>query len=130
MTIKELSQLYWLKQEIALDEERLKKLEAKAKNVSPSGGGSSGGYIVSKIEICVTDIIDLKAIIASKKQQCIFEQKCLERYIATIPDSQTRLLFKLRFIDNKSWTQIAKEVKGITPDSARMTVNRYIKKNK
>lgn len=129
MTIKELSQLYWLKQEIAVDERRLREIRAKADNVSPSGGGGSGGSKTSKIEIYVADIIDLQAIIGAKKQQCIYEQSRLERYIATVPDSLTRLLFTLRFVECLSWVQIAKEVRGVTPDSARMTVNRYLKEN-
>lgn len=129
MTTKELSQLYWLKQEIAIDEERLEKLESRARKVSPSGCGGGSSFAASKIEIYVADIIDLQAIISAKKQQCYYEQKRLERYISSIPDSQIRLLFTLRFVECKSWVQIAKRVKGVSPDSARMTVNRYIKCN-
>ena len=129
MTKSELSQLFFLKQEIAFNERRLRELETKVKNVSPSGGGGGNGCRASKIEIYMADIIDLQAIIGAKKQQCIYEQNRLERYIATIPDSLTRLLFTLRFVECLRWPQIAKKVKGITPDSARMTVNRYLKEN-
>mgnify|MGYP006958160222 CR=1 FL=1 len=130
MTRRELSQLFYLRQEIVMDERRLRELETKVKNVSPSGGcGSGGSKSASKIEIYIADIIDLKAIIAAKRQQCIFEKSRLERYIQTIPDSLTRMLFTLRFEECLSWIQIAKEVKGVTPDSARMEVNRYLEEH-
>lgn len=128
MTKTELSQLFWLKQEIAVDERRIRKLRALSEKVS-SGNGSGGGnssFKSSKIEIYVAEIIDLTAIISAKKQQCIFEQRRLERYISTIPDSLTRLLFTLRFIECLSYPRIAKEVRGVSPDSARMTIDRYI----
>ena len=42
----------------------------------------------------VADIVDLKAIIAAKQQQCIYERNRLERYIDEIPDSVTRQILR------------------------------------
>ena len=131
MTKKELSQLFYLNREIEQDEQRLRELQSKAtKATQIISGMPRGGGEQQKIEKFVADIIDLKAIIAAKQQQCIYEQSRLERYIADIPDSLTRQIFALRFINGLNWVQIAVSIGGgNSPDGMRMHVNRYLKKN-
>lgn len=69
----------------------------------------------------------MKAIIAAKQQQCIHERGRLERYIADIPDSLTRQIFTLRFINGLTWYQVAMHIGGgNTEDSVRMACNRYL----
>lgn len=83
---------------------------------------------------CVAEIIDLNAIIAAKQQQCIHERNRLERYIADIPDSLTRQIFTLRFINGLTWYQVAMYIGGgNTEASVKMTCYRYLdmeKRNK
>ena len=113
MTKKELSQLFYLNREIEQDEQRLMELEAKATQATQKiSGMPGGGGEQQKIERFVADIIDLKAIIAAKQQQCIYEQSRLERYIADIPDSLTRQIFALRFINGLNWEQVAMHIGG------------------
>lgn len=133
MTVKELSQLYWLNREIELDQERLAELERKALSPSsPNLSGMPGGsnYFSSKIERYVADIVDLQMIIQAKQQQCIHERSRLERYIATIPDSLTRQIFTLRFVNGLPWMQVALHLGGSnTADSVKKTCYRYIDKS-
>lgn len=131
VTKKELSQLYYLNREIEQDEQRLRELQSKVTQATQTISGMPRGRGErQKIERFVADIIDLKAIIAAKQQQCIYEQSRLERYIADIPDSLTRQIFALRFINGLNWVQIAVSVGGgNSPDGMRMHVNRYLKKN-
>lgn len=129
MTLKELSQLYYLNREIENDRRRLEELEAKL--TSPSSPNLSGmprsTAYGNKIELSVADIIDLKAIIAAKQQQCIYERSRLMRYITEIDDSLTREIFIFRFVNGLSWRQVAASVGGNnTADSCRMTCKRYI----
>lgn len=129
MTLKELSQLYYLNREIENDCRRLEELEAKL--ASPSSPNLSGmprsTTYGNKIESSVADIIDLKAIIAAKQQQCIYERSRLMRYITDIDDSLTREIFIFRFVNGLSWRQVAASVGGNnTADSCRMTCKRYI----
>ena len=95
MTLKELSQLYYLNREIENDRRRLEELEAKL--ASPSSPNLSGmprsTTYGNKIESSVADIMDFKAIIAAKQQQCIYERSRLMRYISEINDSLTREIF-------------------------------------
>lgn len=133
MTVKELSQLYWLNREIELDCERLKELEQKAISVSASSvsGTPVGNYISSKIERYTADIVDLREIIQTKQQQCIYERNRLESYISTIPDSLTRQIFTLRYVNGLPWSQVASHIGGgNTADSVKKVCYRYINRTR
>lgn len=132
MTLKELSQLYYLNREIDRDVKRLEELKAKAISLRGSnitGMPRSNSFGSSSIERNAAEIADLEAIISAKLTQCLHERSRLERYIADIPDSLTRMIFTLRFIDGLSWIQVAYHIGGYnTADSVRMACNRYIEK--
>lgn len=133
MTLNELSQLYWLNREIEMDQERLAELEQKASSISsPNLSGIPGGsnYFDNKIQRYVAEIVDLQMIIQAKQQQCIHERNRLERYISDIPDSLTRQIFTLRFINGLPWLQVALHIGGKnTEDSVKKTCYRYIDKS-
>lgn len=129
MTLKELSQLYYLNLEIERDQERLKVLCAKAS--VPSGskitGMPVGGGRINLLERYAAEIVDLEAVIAAKQQRCIHERHRLERYIAEIPDSLTRQIFQLRFINGLNWVKIAFSLGGgNTEEGVRKRVYRYL----
>lgn len=130
MTVKELSQLYYLNREIEADQQRLDELEvmvSSPKSPNYDGMPHAPGYsdLLSRM---VAEIVDLKALIAAKQIQCIHERNRLERYISSIPDSLTRQIFALRFINGLNWYQTAMHVGGgNTEDSVRQRVYRYLK---
>ena len=115
MTLKELSQLYYLNREIEMDKERLEALRARASAPgSPNYDGmpKSPSY-ENRIERYIAEIVDLEAIISLKIQQCLHERNRLERYIADIPDSLTRQIFTLRFINGFTWDACAAHIGGM-----------------
>lgn len=132
MTLKELSQLYYLNCEIERDQERLEQLRAR---VSAPGSPNYDGMPKSpsfenRLERYIAEMVDLEAIIQAKITQCLHERNRLERYIAEIPDSLTRQIFQLRFINGLTWVQIAFSVGGgNTEGSVKMICYRYIKKS-
>ncbi len=130
MTLKELSQLYYLNQEIAMDKRRLLELEEQAVSCSQDYTGMPHGTGVSdKVGRYAADIVDLQGIIEAKHKQCLYERSRLERYISDIEDSLIRQIFTLRFVDGMSWRQVADSMGGRnTPDGVRMTCERYIRK--
>ena len=131
MTLKELKQLYWLKLEIEGYEKKLKELERDAQSISAARltGMPKGTVVDSKVERDVIKAADYYALIKAKKKIFEYERDRLERYIADIPDSLTRQIFTLRFVNGLSWVQLAFSIGGnCTADSARMTCNRYIQK--
>lgn len=132
MTVKELSQLFYLGREIEMDRRRLIELEnlATSLSVNMDGMPHAPGY-GDKIARCVAEIVDLKAIIAAKQQQCLYERNRLERYIADVPDSLIRQIMTLRFIDGRTWYQVAMSIGGgNTEDGVRMACYRYLRADK
>lgn len=130
MTLDELSQLYWLNKEIEADKRRLERVRAMASSpASPdlSGMPHGKGGVHSTTETYAAEITDLETIIAAKQIQCVHERNRLERYIADIPNSETRLIMTLRFVDGLTWAQVAASIgAGHTADRVKKVCYRYI----
>lgn len=130
MTLKELSQLYYLNREIAADQKRLDELNRMIGAPSPppiSDMPRAPHGVESKVERLAAEIVDLQAIIAARQIQCIHERARLERWINEIPDSLTREIFKCRFVECMSWLQVARSVGGSnTEGSVKMICYRYL----
>lgn len=130
MTLKELSQLYYLNREIAADQKRLDELNRMigAPSSPPISDMPRAPHSVeSRVERLAAEIIDLQAIIAARQIQCIHERARLERWINEIPDSLTREIFKCRFVECMSWLQVARSVGGSnTEGSVKMICYRYL----
>ncbi|MDL2287585.1 hypothetical protein LJB90_03395 [Eubacteriales bacterium OttesenSCG-928-G02] len=108
MTLRELSQLYYLNREIELDKSRIEELRAKAEDASrPITGMPGSRKTDNRVERYVAELVDLEAIIAAKQVQCVHEHNRLVRYIDDIDDSLTRQVFKLRFEKGLTWQEIA-----------------------
>lgn len=133
MTLKELSQLYYLNREINYDRERLGKLRGAVLSFPPTTGGStvSGGDKPSKVEKLTAEIVDLENEISDKILKSIRERKKIELYISGICDSRIRIIFKLRFIDCLSWTAVAYKMGGgNTAESVKKMCYRFLKNEK
>lgn len=128
MTIKELSQLYYLNREIEQKQERLAELKSVAYKITPTITGMPHCAGVSdKVGQSVADIADLEALISLKMQECWHELNRLNRYIESIDDSLTRQIFSLRFINGLRWEQVADSIGGISAECARQICSRYIR---
>lgn len=148
MTVKELSQLYWLNREIEADQERLESLDIEIrrdedqlasleiKASSPSehnydGMPKSPAYS-NPLEDTVIRIIELKNIIERKKALrsdcattiqakqilCLTERNKLERYIADLPDSLLRMIFTFRFVNGLTWAQVSEHIGARTTEDS------------
>ena len=130
MTLKELSQLYYLNREIKADQKRLDELNdlMGAPSSPPLSDMPRAPHSTkSKVERLAAEIVDLQAIIAARQIQCIHERARLERWISDIPDSLTRQIFLRRFVDCMSWRRVADCVGGgNTEGSVRMICYRYL----
>lgn len=134
MTVKELSQLYWLTREIEADKRRLEELEqvAGAPSVSKLTGMPHSQNNDSKVEKLAAEIADLKTIIAARQIQCIHEQARLERWINGIKDSEIRQIFSLRFTEGLSWLDVADRMTALyerdfTDYAVKKRCYRYLK---
>lgn len=132
MTLKELSQLYYLDKEIELDRERLAELRADllCPRSPDYDGMPRSPNPEPALERCIAEIVDLEAVIQAKIEQRIYERARLERYISDIPDSLTRQIFTLRFVDGLKWEEVADKVGGHnTGYSVKKICYRFIAKN-
>ena len=130
MTLKELSQFYYLNREIEIDKKRLHELECMAVSISPNLTGMPHSPGVSdKVGHYAAEIADIKGIIEAKHQRCLYERSRLERYIASIDDSLIRQIFTLRFVNGLPWEQVAACVGGSnTAGSIKMMCHRYLRR--
>lgn len=128
MTKKELSQLYYLNNEIKQQKRKLAELEnAATKTNQPLTGLPSAGNTSDKVGAYAAEIADLRALIAINIQKCLLEKKRLERYIQGIDDSLTRQIFRHRFIDGMRWEEVADALQGVSSESVKKQCYRYIK---
>ena len=127
MTLKELSQFHYLKQEIRRDEERLRELEAIATDTAVKLSGIPFGEGVSDI---ACQIADLRKELQEKMKEALTEHNRILRYVRAIDDSLTRQIFWLRFLDGLSWEMVADKIGGTSSDSVKKTCYRYLKRKK
>lgn len=131
MTLKELSQLYYLNREIEMDRRRLWELEQRAvPGAQVLDGLPHGGTRLDSVGMYAAEIADLRGIIAAKHQQCLYERSRLERYISGIDDSLTRQIFTYRFVEGMTWAQVANRIGGgNNAGNIRVLCYRYLDKH-
>ena len=111
MTQNELSQLYWLNKETAQLQKELLELRHRGINILPVLSDMPKGRGVSdKVSDYVAEVVILEEIIKLNIQKIFYERNKLERYIAEIPDSEVRLIMRLRHINGMTWDEIGAEV--------------------
>lgn len=106
MTKESLSQLLWLKKEIALEQRRMHELDAL---IAGSASGAAGfpsldeeerAYFADELQTCRNQV-------RAKLLTAMHEYQRLNEYIASIDDSLMRQILSLRYINGFSWQQIA-----------------------
>lgn len=129
MTLKDLSQLYYLDKLIRRDEQRLEQMRAQLTDTTPKLSGMPGRAGVSdKVGEAVPLIVDLARKIEQDREEFERSKAELECYLRRIEDTQTRLIFILRFVDLKSWEEVAKTIGGNnTEGSVKQACYRYLK---
>lgn len=145
MTKQMLNQYYDLKQELEEVKGRINKLKEQINKIECEGNvidtvtGGDGGIQHYKIEgfpqaeySRKKTLLQTRIMIQENLQHKINDMTLeVEDYIADIEDSHIRRIITLRFVDNKTWGEIANIMygKNSTEDSVRMTFNRFFEKN-
>lgn len=130
MTVRELSQLYYLKKLIERDNRRLSELESRllpgTMNLTGMPHNPSPKNMMEEL---VPVIADLKDKIRAENQRYIECEMEIEEYISSIEDYHIRLIFLHRFVDLMTWEQVAIHIGGgNTEDSVKKAAYRYLKK--
>jgi hypothetical protein len=132
MNIKELSNLYYIKKEIERLEEELDEITEIGSSVI-DGMPHNSNYN-DKVQQLVIKKQDLMSKIIKKQIAYIDEKVKMENFINGIDNPKVRLIARLRFIEFKSWYEIADEITPKDKDlvdrtSPYNTFKRYFEKN-
>ena len=131
MTVKELQELYYLDKAIKYEKDRLDDLRAALDLHSPglSDMPKTPGAR-DKVGDIVPEIVDQEAQIVENIRKYTEMKEKLIKYINSIPFVRIKMIMNLRFIDKKTWQEVADYLDNgtgkVTADSVRMAVNSYL----
>ena len=128
MTLQELSKYYKLHERLERNREMLASLYAAAGlGAQEITGMPHASGVSDQVSNLVIEIEDLKERISHLESRCAEEKKRLEKYIGTIKDDQTRMIFRLRFLHCMTWPQVAEAIGGRnTANSVKLICHRYL----
>lgn len=128
MTLRELSIYYKLHERLEQNRQMLSSLYAAAGlGAQEITGMPHAPGVSDQVSNLVMEIEDLRKRISRLESECAWEKKTLERYIDTIEDDQTRMIFRLRFVHCMAWSQVAKALGGRnTANSVKLICHRYL----
>ena len=107
MTAKEyLSQYRWLNAKIDSEIEQARRMRELASSVSSSCGGGSGGTS-DKVGNAVAKLVDLENRINADIDKLVAIKHEIEDVISCVEDERLQTLLRLRYINGKTWEQIA-----------------------
>ena len=129
MTLQELSKYYKLHERLERNREMLSSLYAAAgPGAQVITGMPHAPGVSDKVGDLAAELWDLQSKIEYLEQRCAEEKKKLEKYIGSIKDDQTRMIFRLRFIHCMTWPQVAETIGGRnTANSVKLICHRYLK---
>ena len=131
MRREELMKVYYLDKEIAEWKEEIKRIRESAmpSGIRYSSFGKSIGRHTDIVAQAAAMIADTEKKIRKKLAELEEARNEIICYIMNIDDSQTRLIFKLRCLDNMSWNEVADRVGGMNSEySVKKRFYRYLEK--
>lgn len=138
-----LSQYSDIQEEIKEVRKKIEKLEAdiqkieSGETVVDTVSGGDGGIQHFKIEGVPypeygrkkTLLYARKATLQLLEDDLLEKTNEVEQFIASVNDSRMRRIINLRFLENKTWIQIARIIGGNSESSVKMAFQRFIEKN-
>lgn len=130
-----------LEKQIPQIEKRLKEIESGQLVKDKVSGGLGGiqsftieGIPVTEYESKKTELLTKKLLLSQRKStlellefDLLQKTNDVEQFIAGISDSRIRRIINLKFIENKTWNEVALDIGGgNTEDSVRMSFNRFM----
>ena len=130
MSKKELSQLFWLNKEIVMWQQKLTRLENQSlvKGHQLTGMPSSDNRTTSKVENRAIVLEEIREHILNLQNRAEREQVRILKYIEGIEDCFIRQIIQYRFLELKSWKEVAASMGGEnTSESVRKALQRFLK---
>lgn len=111
MTEKELNQLHYLNIEIVHLKEEIMKLENESEVRAQVLTGMPFGSVLSDpTGDKGTELSENKMLLNLNLARAEIEKNKLERFIASIKDSEMRIIIRLRHINSLTWEEIGEEL--------------------
>lgn len=131
MTFQELYSLRYIEQEIADYKKKIIELRELAESMTPKlTGMPRGDGCGDKVGNAATEIVLYTEMLETAIKRDVEQSRKINEYIAQIDDVQLRRIMYLRFIEHKTWLQVANAIGGNnTEDSVRKRANRYVRKH-
>lgn len=143
VTSEVLSQYSNIKKEIDELQQKIKRLEneidkiEQGEMVIDTVSGGNGGTQHYKIEgVPLPEYSRKKTLLYSRKttlqlleDDLLEKTNAVEEFIASVDDSRMRRIINLRFLEGKTWQQIATIIGGNTEGSVKMAFQRFVEKN-
>ena len=111
MTLEESKQIHYIIKEIEVLQRELAELKMKnpyKQNIvtdMPRGGGCS-----SDLSDYANEVMELEDMLNYSLRKLQRERKKFEQFLTTVNDTETRLILRLRCINNMGWFDIGKEL--------------------
>lgn len=70
----------------------------------------------------------MELILQKRLDACVDKVIEIERFISSIEDSRTRMVFQKRYVDGWSWAEISQSMGSMDESYARNLVERHLKK--
>ena len=126
MKKEELSNLYWIKKEIVLQEQRLQELTSEAEGTRAVISNMPKTKIPNdKVANIATEIADLRTAIEANRKRCIKEEAEIEKWLSILVNSETRILLRLRLIEGLHWDAIGDKM-GYEKSTVRKKFGRIV----
>lgn len=128
-----------LEEEVKLIEERLDKLRERKERYEneivvdrvqcgdiKTGHAVIEGYPSAAANLVMSQIKRNEKILQERLNRIEEERNSVEEFISSIDDSRIRIIATKKYIQGKTWNQIAREKgEGYTPDAMRTMFDRY-----
>ena len=128
MTVKELQQLFYLERIIQHEKDRLDELRASVDLHSPGlSDMPKAPGARDKLGDTVPKIVDQESEIQETIWKYSQTKERLLSFINSVPFVRIKMIMILRFIEQKSWQEVAEEIGGKeTEYSVKKAVYRYL----
>ena len=139
MTKEELAQYQNLKKEILRLELRIERAKEKDKKISlvhDKVKGSNHEFPYQEKNFQIEGLVytskktkTLQKILHHRKRKAEDMELKIEKWISKINDSQTRIIFEMRYIDEESWLKISSYLGSADESYARKIHDRFLSRN-
>jgi len=130
LTVDEVSQIFYINKEIKSLQLELAQLREKnfykPNIITDMPHGGNGEDMNTEY---VNDVLLIENLINYSLVRLQYERKKIEEFISTIPDSETRLIVRLRAVNNMRWEDIGVEL-GFERTTVSKKFYKYFKENK